>query len=118
MLTISKAHRYYIYRQPADMRNGFDGLSGIVSREFLRHPLSGDIFIFLNKPRNRIKLLHWEGDGYAIYCKRLERGTYEIPLMEPGVASYEISAQQLMLMLEGIALMSVKKRKRYALINN
>jgi transposase len=115
MLVISKAYRYYLYRKGADMRKGFDGLSGLVNQEFLQSPLSGDIFIFLNKPRNRIKLLHWQGDGYALYYKRLERGTYEIPLNEQEAASYEISAQQLLLLMEGISLMSVKKRKRYAL---
>lgn len=95
------------------MRNGFDGLSGLVSRELLQSPLSGDIFIFLNKPRNRIKLLHWQGDGFAIYYKRLERGTYEMPEINPDSAGIELSAQQLLLILEGISLLSVKKRKRY-----
>jgi transposase len=118
MLVISKAYRYYLYRKGADMRKGFDGLCGLVSREFLQSPLSGDIFIFLNKPRNRIKLLHWQGDGYALYYKRLERGTYELPHTEEATASIEISAQQLLLIMEGISLISVKKRKRYALANN
>jgi transposase len=102
-----------MYRKPTDMRNGFDGLSGLVSRELLQSPLSGDIFIFLNKPRNRIKLLHWQGDGFAIYYKRLERGTYEMPEINPDSAGIELSAQQLLLILEGISLLSVKKRKRY-----
>jgi transposase len=100
------------------MRKGFDGLCGLVSQEFLQSPLSGDIFIFLNKPRNRIKLLHWQGDGYALYYKRLERGTYELPHTEEATAGIEISAQQLLLIMEGISLISVKKRKRYVLANN
>jgi transposase len=99
------------------MRNGFDGLSGLVSRELLQSPLSGDIFIFLNKPRNRIKLLHWQGDGFALYYKRLERGTYEMPEVNPDCAGVEISAQQLLLIMEGISLLSVKKRKRYTVMN-
>jgi transposase len=117
MLAISKAYRYYLYRRGADMRKGFDGLCGLVSREFLQSPLSGDIFIFFNKPRNRIKLLHWQGDGYALYYKRLERGTYEIPEANTTSSGVEISAQQLLLIMEGISLMSVKKRKRYVLAN-
>ena len=104
-----------MYRKPADMRKGFDGLSGLVNRELLQSPLSGDIFIFLNKGRNRIKLLHWQGDGFAVYYKRLERGTYELPQISAGCAGVEISAQQLMLMMEGISLLSVKIRKRYSL---
>ncbi len=113
MLAISKATRYYLYRKATDMRKGFDGLCGLVSREFQQSPLSGDVFIFLNKPRNRIKLLHWQGDGYAIYYKRLERGTYEIPEANTTLLGMEISAQQLMLLMEGISLLSIKKRKRY-----
>lgn len=114
MLTVSTAYRYYLYRHPADMRNGFDGLSGIVSREFLLNPLSGDVFIFFNTRKNRIKLLHWQGDGFALFYKRLEKGTYELPSVNSESSSTEIPSQQLMLMLEGISLLSVKKRPRYA----
>jgi transposase len=117
MLSISKAYRYFMYGKPADMRKGFDGLGAIVSRELLQSPLSGDIFIFLNKRRNRIKLLHWQGDGFALYCKRLERGTYELPRASTASAGMEISAQQLLLILEGISLLSVKARKRYSRMN-
>ena len=106
-----------MYRKPTDMRNGFDGLSGLVSRELMQSPLCGDIFIFFNKPRNRIKLLHWQGDGFAVYYKRLERGTYEMPEVNPACAGVEISAQQLLLIMEGIWLLSVKKRKRYSVMN-
>lgn len=68
-----------MYGKGADMRKGFNGLCGLVRNEFLQNPLSGDVFIFINRPRNRIKLLHWQGDGFAIYYKRLEKGTYEMP---------------------------------------
>ena len=80
-LSLSKANRYYMYSKVADMRKGCDGLSGLVRSEFLQNPLSGDVFIFLNHRRNLIKLLHWQGDGFAIFYKRLEKGTYEIPLV-------------------------------------
>ena len=113
MLSVSAAYRYYLYRHPADMRNGFDGLSGLVSREFLLNPLSGDVFIFFNRRKNRIKLLHWQGDGFALFYKRLEKGTYELPSVNPESSSAEIPAQQLLLMLEGISLLSIKKRLRY-----
>lgn len=112
MLTVSAAYRYHLYRSATDMRNGFDGLSGLVSREFLLDPLNGDVFIFFNRRRNRIKLLHWQGDGFAIYYKRLEKGTYEIPPARAEQRSIEIGSQQFMLLLEGISLQSVKKRKR------
>ena len=113
MLSISKAYRYYIYRNPADMRNSFDGLCGLVTNEFLQNPLSGDVFVFLNKRKNQIKLLNWQGDGFVIFYKRLEKGTYELPAINTDSVSYEISSQQLLLINEGIRLSSVKKRMRY-----
>jgi len=113
MFNISKAYRYFMYGRRADMRKGFNGLCGLVRNEFLQNPLSGDVFIFINRPRNRIKLLHWQGDGFAIYYKRLEKGTYEMPEINSTSASIELDAQQLLLILEGISLLSVKKRRRY-----
>lgn len=95
------------------MRKGFDGLSGLVRNEFSLNPLSGDVFIFLNRPHNRIKILHWQGDGFAIYCKRLEKGTFELPKENSSAGSIEISCEQLHFILQGIVLSSVKKHKRY-----
>ena len=112
MLSISQSQRYYIHRKPTDMRKGFDGLSGIVRNEFLQNPLNGDVFIFLNKQRNRIKILQWQGDGFAIYYKRLEKGTFEIP-KNKCLSTGLITSQQLLLIMEGIQLSSVKKRLRY-----
>jgi transposase len=114
MFSINKAYRYFMYGSRADMRKDFNGLCGLVRNEFKQNPLSGDVFIFINRPRNRIKLLHWQGDGFAIYYKRLEKGTYEMPELKTGIASIELDAQQLLLILEGISLLSVKKRRRYA----
>jgi transposase len=113
MFSISKAYRYFMYSKRADMRKGFNGLCGLVRNEFLQNPLSGDVFIFINRPRNRIKLLHWQGDGFAIYYKRLEKGTYEMPEIKTDSASIELDAQQLLLIMEGISLLSLKKRRRY-----
>jgi transposase len=113
MLSVNRGQRYFVYHSPTDMRNGFDGLSGLVRSRFLQDPLAGDVFIFLNKPRNRIKFLQWQGDGFAIYYKRLEKGTYELPPVEATNKSIEITSQQLLLIMEGISLKSIKKRVRY-----
>ena len=113
MVALSKAHRYFLHRQSTDMRNGFDGLSGIIRNKFLQSPLSGDVFIFINHRRTHIKLLQWQGDGFAIFYKRLEKGTYEIPVDNENSTHMEISSGQLLLILECIALLSVKKRVRY-----
>ena len=91
------------------MRKGYDGLSGLVRNEWKKDPLSGDVFIFLSKQRNKIKLLHWQKDGFIIYSKRLEKGTFELPKNN----SIEITAQQLQFILDGIDLSSIKKRLRY-----
>ncbi len=113
IISFSRNLRYFVYRHAADMRKGFDGLCGLVFNEFLMSPLSGDVFIFLNHRRNRIKILHWQGDGFAIYHKRLESGTFEIPINNDAEKSIEINASTIQLILEGINLSSIKKRKRF-----
>ena len=90
------------------MRKGFDGLCGLVRSRLQRDPLSGDVYVFINGRRTHIKLLVWDRSGFVLYCKRLERGTFEIPA--PGVLSW----RQLVLMLEGVSLKSVRYRKRYS----
>ena len=74
--------------------------------------MSGDVFVFVNRRRSHIKLLTWEGDGFGLYYKRLEKGTYEIPSENPN-GSLHVSAKQLMLMWQGIRLKRVKYRQRY-----
>ena len=106
-------YRYFIYRGGCDMRKGYDGLSGLVINEFKMSPLSGDVFVFISKPRNKIKILHWQGDGFVIYSKRLEKGTFELPKLNSITASIEISSDQLQFILSGIILSSVKRRIRY-----
>jgi transposase len=113
MLTVSEGRRYFLSKTPADMRKGFDGLCGVIRQESGCNPLSGDIFIFLNKRRNQIKLLLWEGDGFSLYHKRLERGTYELPVINLSDVSVEVKAQDLLLILQGISLQHIRKRPRY-----
>lgn len=117
ILSLSKSVRYFVYSHPTDMRKGFDSLCGMVNTEFCMSAVSGDVFIFLNHRRNRVKILHWQGDGFAVFYKRLEKGTYEIPAADPEQKTLEIQAHILQLILEGIALSSVKRRQRYALKN-
>ena len=88
-------------------------MSGLVINEFKMSPLSGDVFVFISKPRNKIKILHWQGDGFVIYSKRLEKGTFELPKLNSITASMEISSDQLQFILSGIFLSSIQKRKRY-----
>lgn len=94
------------------MRKGFDSLSGLVQQHMHLDVLSGSIFIFMNKKRNQVKLLLWEGDGLSLYYKRLEQGRYEWPAARDG---YSITAQQLQLILQGIQIKSVQFKKRFSL---
>lgn len=95
------------------MRKSFNGLYGIVTHILQKDPLSGAVYIFINKRRNRIKLLVWDNDGFWIFYKRLEKGTFQIPAV-PSDASYlEITYDQLIWVLQGIDLTSIKRRPRY-----
>jgi transposase len=112
---ISGNSRLFLFCMPTDMRKGFDGLSGLVTNKLGQNPLSGDIFIFVNRTRTLVKILVWDQTGFAIWHKRLEQGTFEMPQVEKGQNSIEISRQKLMLILEGISLKSVLNRKRFLL---
>jgi transposase len=114
MLALSPACRYFLYRSPADMRFGINSLAGLVRNHLGKDPLSGDVFIFLGKRPNQIRLLQWCGDGFALYIKKLEQGTFEWPKGQ----DISISSQQLTLLLEGVMLDSVKLRKRYSSLKN
>src|SRR3954453_17750051 len=116
MLHLSAACKYYLYGGDADMRKGFDSLSGMVSEQMKLSALSGAVFIFINRRRNQLKLLLWEGDGFSLYHKRLEQGTYELPptaTQNDKAGSISLTHQHLQLILQGISLNSVKHRKRY-----
>lgn len=113
MFSLTSWHRFEYYAKPCDMRKGLDGLCGLVRNELGRSPLGGDVFVFFNKTRSTIKLLHWEQDGLVIYHKRLERGTFPQPQIEPGKS--HIRWPELVLMLEGIKPISLVRKPRFSL---
>ena len=108
------AARIYLYAKDVDMRRSFDGLMAIVQTEFDKDIRRGDFFLFINKRRDRLKILWWDGDGLAIFMKRLERGAYQRPLAENNTNHVPMDRTELALLLSGIELTSVKRRKRYA----
>lgn len=114
MLSFTPSQRYYLSREPADMRKSYDGLSGLVRSGLGRDPLSGEVFIFVNRRRTMMKLLVWDRSGFVIWSKRLERGTFELPLATDSSASVCLSWEELVLILEGVSLGSVHRRKRYS----
>ncbi len=113
MLALSNNTRIFAFSGPTDMRKGFNGLSGLVAEHFDVELLSGHLFLFCNRRRDRIKLLYWDKDGLAIWYKRLEAGSYQLPKIDSDTDSLEINQMQLSLLLSGIDLASVKQRKRY-----
>ncbi len=104
---------YHLYNGKVDMRCSFNGLTNLIRGELGRSPLSGDLFIFFNKRRDQVKLLMWNLDGYSIYHTRLEKGSFELPYAADHDKEILISPQQLMFILEGVVLDSVRHRKRY-----
>jgi transposase len=95
------------------MRRSFDGLSALVSSVMQLDALAGHLFVFSNRRRDRVKILYWDRDGFAVWAKRLEEGTYAMPFSEDSGRRCEISAQELGALLSGIDLSQAKRRKRY-----
>ena len=108
----------YLCVQPADMRRGFDTLAAAV-KEFLQHdPFSGNLFLFVGRGKDRLKILYWDQDGFALWYKRLEEGTFKLPVAKSSAgmpaASVELKATELAMLLEGIDLKSIKRSKRFS----
>jgi transposase len=129
VLSISRTTRVFLATEPTDMRKGFDGLFALVENVIREDPFSGHLFVFRNRRRDRLKVLWWDADGLAIFYKRLERGNYQFPtdsvVSKSGTTSSgttksgttssrcEIRSDELSLLLAGIDLGSVKRRRRY-----
>jgi transposase len=113
MLHLSLSCRYFYYNGFADMRKGAYSLSGLVRGEMNMDVLSGDVFIFIGKRGNKLKLLQWDNDGFALYEKRLERGSFERPVINSS-DHLTVSAQQLQYILQGVVLKSIQHRKRFS----
>ena len=105
--------RVYLCTSTTDMRKGFDTLAVLVRYGLGYDPLSGHLFLFVGRRRDRLKILYWDRDGYALWYKRLEQGTFRMPVAKPDAASIELKASELAMLLEGIDLRSIKRRKRF-----
>ncbi len=114
MLNFSNDIKIYAYTRPTDMRKGFNGLSGIVREQFHADPTDGSLFIFVNRRRDRMKLLHFTGGGFWLYYRLLEAGTFEELKPRDGSCRLQIDATQLAMLLSGVSLAaSQKRRKRF-----
>ncbi len=106
--------RVYLCTLPTDMRKSFDGLQALVTQVFQQNPLDGHLFLFINRRGDRLKILWWDHDGLAIFYKRLEAGTFQLPTLSQEVSGIEIDTAQLSMLLSGIDMRSAQRRKRYA----
>jgi transposase len=111
MLNVPAPVRVFLCTAPTNMRKSFDGLHGLVVETLQQDPLSGDWFVFLNRRRDRLKILAWEQDGFAIWYKHLQSGTFAIPQHEGDALT--LTSRQLALLLTGVDLKETRPRKRY-----
>jgi transposase len=117
MLSVSSQTRVFLARGPVDMRKSFNGLIGLTESVLAQDPLSGHLFVFINRRRDRIKLLYWGGTGFCIWYQHLEEGGYQLPdaATADEQEGIEITSTQLSLILDGVDLSSVRHRPRYRL---
>ena len=113
MIHLPASVRVYLCTAACDMRRSFDGLHALVTNSLQMDAFGGHLFVFSNKRRDRVKILYWDRDGFAVWAKRLEEGTYAMPFTGTEERRREITAQELGALLSGIDLSQAKRRKRY-----
>jgi transposase len=118
MIGITPSLPIYLYAHPTDMRKSFSGLCGIVINVMNRRPENGHLYVFINKRRNRMKLLLWDRHGFWLFYKMLERGEFQLPVGYSDKSAYSLAYEQLMMIIEGIDMSTVKRKKRYCLLTN
>ena len=117
MIALPPQIRVFLYRRPTDMRKSFNGLVALTESELKQDPLSGSLFVFVNRRRDRIKILYWGQTGFCIWYQQLQRGTYQLPPHESleEQDTLEMTRSQLSLILDGIDLTSARQRRRFQL---
>jgi transposase len=113
MIHLPASVRVYLCLAPCDMRRSFDGLHALVENTLQLDAFAGHLFVFANRRRDRVKILYWDRDGFAIWGKRLEEGTYAMPFGAEAEGRREITAQELGALLSGIDLSQARRRRRY-----
>ena len=115
MFALTTSDQFLLYRRVTDFRKGFDGLCGLVRNELDRDPTCGEVFVFVNRTRNRIKLLPWQSGGFVLYYKRLEKGTIALPKLGTSDISCQLNWSDLVMMIEGISIEKAVRYPRYEL---
>ena len=118
MLNIPSPLKVFLCVEAADMRKGFDTLAAVVCETLQLDPLSGQLFVFRSRRGDRVKLLYWDGDGYALWYKRLEAGSFRFPATDASQTSVTISAADLAMLLAGVDLTSVRRSQRFSRLDS
>ncbi|MDP5231416.1 MAG: IS66 family insertion sequence element accessory protein TnpB [Cellulophaga sp.] len=113
MLTLDTTYEFELCLLPTDMRKSFDSLCGVVTTDLNADPTNGTVYLFANKLRDKIKILHWRTGGFVLYYKRLEKGTFELPLYDKSVKSIQLTYTQLILLFDGITIGNLSSKNRY-----
>lgn len=113
MFALTSSMSYFMCPYAVDMRKGIYSLYQIVKTDMGRNPLSGEVFLFFGKKKRQVKILHWQKDGFLLYVKSLEKGTFETPCFNPGSGRYEMKWTTFVLIMEGVQLKSARFRKRF-----
>jgi len=113
MLGLGTEHTYYYHLSAVDMRKGFNGLSGLVSEHMEQERGQNIVYAFINKSKDKLKLLHWRSGGFVLYYKRLEKGIFELPKYEIEDGLVVLTYTEMIMILDGISIVSINKKKRY-----
>ncbi len=113
MFSLESNCRYFMCQHPVSMRKGIDSLFTLIQSESPLSPMSGDVFVFFSKNRQSVKILRWDTDGFLLYHKRLERGSFEMPRRNADTGYYELPWETFSFIMSGVSLESVSFRKRY-----
>jgi len=115
MFALTSSMTYFMSPRYVDMRKGIYSLYRLVKSEMHRNPLTGEVYLFFGKRRDTIKILNWQKDGFVLYVKKLERGTFEVPGFNPDSGNYEMKWNTFVLIMEGVSVSSARYRKRFSL---
>jgi transposase len=113
MIHLPVSVRVYLCLEPCDMRKSFDGLHALVRDHLELDAFAGHLYLFFSRGKDRLKVLYWDRDGFAIWAKRLEEGSYAIPVAEAGARRIEMTSEELAALLSGMDFSSVSRRRRY-----
>jgi transposase len=113
MFGLSSGQRFYFYVGKTDMRKSFNGLSGLVKDHWSKSTSQDMVYVFVNRRRDKVKVLQWRQNGFILYYKRLEEGTFNFPSYELEAVLVKLSYAEMVMLIDGISILNLKKNKRY-----